>query len=145
MSAAGYIEKVALPVAGELNEGLSSFCVRILTSQAPNRLRGHDGAPIFKELKHDGLRVSAFGYAEGRLLAFTARNKDRSIEIQVCPHDFRLVGEGLEGGYSDCSGIDWVQAVPGRESKILGHTTRLLGEMGLYSGIDLTTWYTGEK
>jgi hypothetical protein len=134
MSPTSFLDLATLPERDGFTETVTDFGLRILTSRLPNELRLYKEA-VLKNALLGQVRILAIGEPEGAVLTIKFSNEDAGLEVGVHTNSFKLEGPGLDGGYSGCAGREWVSKYPDRQPEILAHTTRLLGELGLYSGI----------
>ncbi len=131
-----FLDLATLPEKDGRIETVTDFGLRLLTSRLPNDLASFPGF-ILKRTLNEQLKIIILGEPEGDVLALNATSIQTGIEVNVHTNLFKLSGDGLDDGYSDCSSREWIEQHPKRQPMILAHTTRLLGELGLYSGISV--------
>ncbi len=143
MNGIGYLEKACLPTHNGKTETLASFSMRILTSRAPNLLP--PGPFVLDKITNEYVVVMVAGVPEGKVLLFDAEQANGPLNVSVGADQFVLRGSDPANRYDGCTHKDLIDRNPEVEPILLDRTTTLLGEMGLYSGIDTSWWRTVQE
>ncbi len=123
-----------LPEVDGFVESTNSLALRILTSRRPNFSQGLP-LPIYKDLDTPVCRITAIGDPEGNVLMFGA--KKHGVAVTVARHFIAIYDPELDGEVTGTNDRGWLERHTETKMLILAQATRSLGELGIYSGMDL--------
>ena len=143
MNALGYLEKAYMPARNGRTETVANFSLRVLTSRAPNLLP--PGPFVLNKITNGAVVVMVAGEPEGNVLMFDAEQVGGPLHITVGSDQFAIKSTKPRHKYDGNIHRETIERAPDLEPMLLDHTTTILGEMGLYAGIDTSWWQTVQE
>jgi hypothetical protein len=136
----GYLERVYLPEQNGKAETLANFGMRLLTSRAANLLPS--GPFVLNKVTNGAVVVMVAGEPEGKVLLVDAEQVHGPLNVTIGANQFTLRSSEHRHRYDGSTHKDLIDKHPALEQVLSARTTELLGEMGLYAGIDIEWWQT---